>query len=162
MRRTIVTVLAAASGLATVGFQFLSAANDKPDYGDSTLRYYASRSDRIVVADVVADDLNGQVTDSGRVFYDLRVIVRDVLKGTDRKDDKIRVEAVRWDAGESQEAIPALKKGTALILFLSKDNRTADEWFGVQPFNSWMVRRLRGIAPETIKADSSKPDARGG
>jgi hypothetical protein len=131
-------------------------AADKPDYGDSTLKYYASRSDQIVVAEVLSEEVVGAATASGQVIYDFKVIVKDVVKGEMKNDEQLSVRAIRWDLHESQRALPVLKKGTMLILFLSKDNKSVDQWFGIQPFNSWMVSRLKGIITEESKTSLNK------
>jgi len=131
-------------------------AEDKPDYGDSTLKYYLSRSERIVLAEVLSEEIVAAATASGQVIYDFKVTVKDVVKGEVKKDEQLSVRAIRWDLHESEQALPVLKKRTLLILFLSKDNKTVDQWFGIQPFNSWMVMRLKGIITEESRTSPKR------
>jgi hypothetical protein len=135
----------------------LARAEDKPDYGDTTLRHYLSRSHRVIVAEVTSEKVRGVATSSGQVIYKFDVVVKDAIKGEDTKDSKLTVSAIRWDMDQSKEALPVLKKDTVLILFLSKGDRTVDQWFGIQPFNSWMVMRLKGIIAKKSKEVPTKP-----
>ena len=135
----------------------LARAEEKPDYGDTTLRHYLSRSHRIIVAEIKSEEVPGVATSSGQVIYKFDVVVRDAIKGADAKDSALSISSLRWDMHQSKEALPVLKKGTKLVLFLSEDDRTVDQWFGIQPFNSWMVMRLKGIIAKESREVPTKP-----
>jgi hypothetical protein len=145
------------------------------DEGDDTLRSYLAHAE--VVLDATVEELDGPVhLELGVAHYLPEVRIHAVIKGAvaDAKEP-LRVEIVRFEMEEG-DALPYLKKGARLVLFLRAQKPgntpalvTADMWSGVQPYGPWLVRRLVALqqpptAPKAVEwaavAQASSRDSR--
>jgi hypothetical protein len=145
--------LAAAVTLAVVGFLPERAAADD---GDGTLRGWLAGAD--VVLDATVEALDGpHFLEAGVANYPATLRVHAWIKGTaPEARDPLRVTVVRFE-GNAADALPHLKKGARVVLFLRAQKPgnapalvTADMWSGVQPHGPWLVRRLTALQREVV------------
>ena len=123
------------------------------DSGDDTLKYYLSKSDRVVVGKITSDPI-GIVDESFAPHYTCEFQVQDVLKGEGKwKGQVIKIDISRFEM-DAKDKHPLIKKDGECILFLkiaAPDTPswvTADIWFGVQHPSRSMVRSLKRLAVE--------------
>jgi hypothetical protein len=136
--------------LLLLGVPAVSAADD----GDDTLRYYLSKSDLVVLGEIVSQPF-GVMGELGVVNYLCDFKVEQLLKGKRPPGEELKVNIVRFES-HKDDKFPGLRKGGRFILFL-KDMRpakrippweTADVWFGIQHPSPKMARSLARLARE--------------
>jgi endonuclease YncB( thermonuclease family) len=142
------------------------------DSGDDTLRYYLTKSDFVVMGEIVSEPF-GISTELGVIHYSCDFKVSQVARGLNRgdkadeikSDTQIKVNIIRFEKDEADKC-PEIKKGGKCILFLKKADQgnfptwqTADFWFGVQRASPWMMRSLVRLAGENQgKVKENVPD----
>ena len=121
------------------------------DESDETLNYYLSKSECVASGTMVSEPI-GISYEAGVVEYICDFKVSEVFKGVGMTNGTTtRVAIVRFEQG-TPDRNPLIKKGAACILFLKDSSRgipkwrTADFWFGIQPFSSTLARSLRRLA----------------
>jgi len=134
--------------VATLMLQAIAKADDS----DDTLKFYLSKSDLIVLGNIISI-LVAFMSESGVPNYNCKLKVADVIKGDiSLKGKIIDVSILRFEI-HKKDHHPLIKKDAECILFLKKTSQgtvpawvTSDFWFGVQYPSPWMVRSLKRLA----------------
>jgi hypothetical protein len=153
MSRVLVTAVALALCItdASAGF------GEKPDIAveyciskSDTLKYYISKSDTVVEA--IAQKCDGGAVDAvGMRYYRCDMAILKVIKGEVNATEPLFVTVPRWYKN-SVGPTP----GARYILFL-KDDKLADMWFGIQPYDDLMAGVLDRLVVKQKEEAPTKP-----
>jgi hypothetical protein len=120
-------------------------------HNDGTIRQWLSKSDLVVVGNIVHLP-KGALTDQiGDARYFAAVRVLDVCKGdADLKGKTIKTSILRFEL-KDKDRHPLLKENAKAILFLKKAGTswtTADTEFGIQHPEPDLIRSLKRLAEQ--------------
>ena len=136
---------------AVVAFLVLAIMADAHD-GDDSLRHYIKKS-TLIAKGTISSEIVNVVDRSGVVNYSFSFKWSDILHGEAPPEESgsLEVTVIQFEYGS--DGSPLLKKGKSCILFLvpipgSKEFKSADPWFGIQPDNGLMVTRIKALSKE--------------
>ena len=146
--------------VATLMLQAIAKADDS----DDTLKFYLSKSDLVVLGNIISIPV-AFMSESGVPNYNCKFKVVDVIKGDNSLKGKIiDVSVLRFEI-HKKDHHPLITKDAECILFLKKVPqgtvplwRTSDYWFSVQYPSPWMVRSLKRLAKEKSAEDKGYRD----
>ena len=126
----------------------------KADNSDDTLKFYLSKSDLVVLGNIISIPV-AFMSESGVPNYNCKFKVADIIKGDNSLKGKIiEVCILRFEI-HKKDHHPLIKKDAECILFLKKTSQgtvpawvTSDFWFSVQYPSPWMVRSLKRLSKE--------------
>ncbi len=123
--------------------------------GDKGLQFHMQQSD-VAVAGIITSEITLDMRGTGAPTYTFTFQVSKVLHGSLAGGKTPWVELSRLESAQD-DALPFIKKDAKCILFLNFHDshrgwgtvwRVADPWFGAQPYNSAMAKRIKELTKE--------------